>query len=207
MIDYIVGKLVDRGNDYIVVEAGGIGYLLTVSNSIFQKLPPLGSEIKVYTYLAVKEDELSFYGFLLKEEKQLFTTLISIQGIGPKTAISLLSKVEPKEFIAAICNEDLKKLSTLPGIGRKTAQRLVLELRDKLVKMAIEEENSLVNLANDDNNYENNYSVTQEVVSALEALGYRPVEYGQVLQNAVKELGTKVSTEDYLKYVLGRLGS
>lgn len=205
MIAYVSGILADKGTDHIVVEAEGIGYYLTVSDLLLSKLPPIGSSVKIYSYLALRDDGLYLYGFLSNEEKSFFTSLIATQGIGPKTAISIMSKIEPNEFISAVCFEDIKTLSSLPGIGKKTAQRLILELKDKFIAL----DNPLVLNSDHLNSTSSNngFSIIKEVSSALEALGYRPAEYGQILKEASKDLEKTALLEDYLKYVLSRLGS
>lgn len=204
MIAYISGFLTDKGKDYIIVEVGGIGYHLTVSGLLLDKLPDIGEKIKIYCYLVFKEDGIAFYGFGSKEEKQLFSILISTQGIGPKTAISIMSKIEANEFISAIYFEDVKKLTSLPGIGKKTAQRLILELKDKLVTLNHLQEIDTDNLSKTKHDYD--YPLFYEVSSALDVLGYKTAEYESILKRAISELGIGASTEQCLKYVLSRLG-
>src|SRR5215472_16790099 len=132
MIAHLRGKLVSRHPNLVILETGGVGYLVTVSVPTFSELPSLGSEVALHIHTHVREDQLALYGFLRPEEKQLFEKLITVSGIGPKLAITVLSGMAAENMVNAIRGNDLTRLTKIPGIGRKTAERMVLELRDKL---------------------------------------------------------------------------
>lgn len=131
MIGYIKGTLVDKQMEHILVENQGIGYLIFVPVSIIDELPELGSEVKIHTYLYVKEDQLSLYGFRQKDQMEIFKLLLTVNGIGPKAALGILSAITPDNLRFAILAEDAATIAKAPGIGKKTASKLILELKDK----------------------------------------------------------------------------
>src|SRR5437667_9113608 len=132
MIAHLRGKLISRHPSLVIVETAGVGYDVTISVPAFAELPPLGSEVAFHIHTHVREDQIALYGFLGPEEKQLFEKLITMSGIGPKLAITILSGMPADEMVNSIRANDLARLTKIPGIGRKTAERMVLELRDKL---------------------------------------------------------------------------
>lgn len=132
MISYIKGELADIGQDHIVVENQGIGYQIHVPVSVLDEMPYIGSEVKVYTYMYVREDILCLYGFLSKDDLNVFKLLITVSGIGPKGALGILSAITPDELRFAILAGDTKAIAKAPGIGAKTAGRLIIDLKDKL---------------------------------------------------------------------------
>ncbi len=131
MISYIKGTLAQRGESYIVLETGGIGYQIFVSAGFLSKMPEAGKEMKIFTYMSVKEDGISLFGFSSKEEQEMFLKLLTVGGVGPKGALGFLSQLTPQEIVMAILSADAKTLSKAPGVGKKTAQRVILELKDK----------------------------------------------------------------------------
>ena len=135
MIAHLRGKLITRHPNLIVVETGGVGYGVTVSVPTFSELPAIGSEVVLHIHTHVREDQLALYGFVRPEEKQLFEKLITVSGIGPKLAITVLSGMPADEMTKAIRANDLARLTKIPGVGKKTAERMVLELRDKLAPL------------------------------------------------------------------------
>lgn len=132
MIAFIKGELVSAGNGVIIIDNGGIGYELSVSSSTIVKANTQGKDIKLFCYMQVRDDGVSLYGFYTMEEKNMFMKLISVTGIGPKAAMSILSGIELSQLVTAIITRDLKTLSKVKGVGKKTAERLVLELRESL---------------------------------------------------------------------------
>ncbi len=132
MFAYISGELAEIQNQRVVIDVHGLGYSIAVPNSILSRLPAQGAQVKLYTYLQIREDGQELYGFLDREEKALFEKLLTVTGIGPKVAIGMLSALTPNQLALAILTGDIKVLSSAPGIGKKTAQRLVLELKDKM---------------------------------------------------------------------------
>jgi len=163
MIAHLRGKLISRHPSLVIVETAGVGYDVTISVPAFAELPPLGSEVAFHIHTHVREDQIALYGFLRPEEKQLFEKLITVSGIGPKLAITILSGMPADEMVNSIRANDLGRLTKIPGIGRKTAERMVLELRDKLPPAGANEMRVIPSL-----------SATQEdVLSALLNLGYQ----------------------------------
>jgi len=134
MIAYLRGKIAKKSSTYVIVETAGIGYQVFVSPSTLAKLPEGldgQEEVRIFTYMNVKEDGISLYGFSSMEEQEMFLRLLSVSGVGPKGALGFLSQLSPQEIVMAILTDDIKTLSKSPGVGRKTAQRVVLELKDK----------------------------------------------------------------------------
>jgi Holliday junction DNA helicase RuvA len=176
MIAHLRGKLITRHPNLVVLETAGVGYQVTVSVPTFSQLPSLGSEVALNIHTHVREDQLALYGFVRPEEKQLFEKLITVSGIGPKLAITVLSGMPADEMINAIRSNDLARLTKIPGVGRKTAERMVLELRDKLPPVgATDQVQAIPSL-----------SATQEdVLSALMNLGFqRPAAERALAQTA-----------------------
>jgi holliday junction DNA helicase RuvA len=166
MIAHLRGKLIARHPNQVIVEAVGVGYDVTISVPTFSELPPLGSEVALHIHTHVREDQIALYGFLRPEEKQLFEKLITVSGIGPKLAITILSGMAAGEMTGAIRGNDVARLTKIPGIGRKTAERMVLELRDKLPPVGADQVQVAPSLS----------AVQEDVLSALVNLGYqRPV--------------------------------
>lgn len=174
MISYIIGILSEKEEDRITVEADHIGFLIRVPLSVLEKLPPVGNEVKIYTYMQVREDDISLFGFLDRQDLQMFRNLIGVSGVGPKGALAILSTLRPGDLRSAIFLSDAKAIARAPGIGTKTAQRIVLELKDK-VKV---EEISDVQAAADgtDGIDPSAPSAAKEAIEALVALGYSTSE-------------------------------
>lgn len=193
MIEFMQGELQLKSANYLVVQVGGIGYKLFASSLTIAKLPPVREEVTMFTYLHVREDELSLYGFLSSEERELFITLLQVSGIGPKLALAILSHLSISELRRAILFGDTQSLLTIPGVGKKTAGRMILELKDKLAKQALpEEEIPDSGLLNTD--------MRSEAVSALLALGYSLAE-AQKAVPVMKE-DQDYSVEDLIRLAL-----
>jgi len=162
MIAHLRGRLLAKHPNQAVVEAGGVGYDLTISVPTFSELPAVGSEVALFVYTHVREDALALYGFLRPAEKKLFERLISVSGIGPKLAITILSGMAADDMVAALRAGDAARLTRIPGIGKKTAERMVLELRDKLEGLAAAPTAPPSGVS----------AVEEDVLSALMNLGY-----------------------------------
>jgi Holliday junction DNA helicase RuvA len=132
MIAYLRGTILEKQPNQVIVDAGGVGYDVTIPVSTYSSLPAAGEEVRLRVHTHVREDAISLFGFLTREEKALFEKLISVSGIGPKVAVTVLSGVNPNDLVVSIRTGQVAKLVRIPGIGKKTAERLVLELRDKL---------------------------------------------------------------------------
>lgn len=199
MISYIKGTLERRAESYIIIETGGIGYRIFVSPATLAKLPQTGEMVKVFTYFSVKEDGVSLYGFASAEEQEMFHKLLTVSGVGPKGALGFLSQLTPQEIILAIISEDVKTLSKAPGVGRKTAQRVILELKDKFkteeaLSMGQEVQGIVETSVGGDAKF--------EAIDAMTALGYSRSEAAKAV-NAVAAEG--MSTEDILKAALKKM--
>ena len=177
MIAYLRGRLISRHPNQAVVETGGVGYDVTISVPTFSELPPLGGDVALHIHTHVREDQLALYGFLKAEEKQLFEKLITVSGIGPKLAITILSGMAAQELGNAIRGNDVARLTKIPGIGRKTAERLVLELRDKLPAVGQDVPAAIATLN----------SVQEDVLSALVNLGYQRTVAEKALASVAKD--------------------
>ena len=176
MFSYIKGTLEVKTINYIVVDVNGIGFKIFMSESAIQRLGEIGQTVKIYTYMNVKEDEISLYGFITNEELRMFELLISVSGVGAKSAITMLSVITPSKFALAVISNDVKTLTKIPGIGQKSAQRIILELKDKL---KTEEAIKSNDIAITTNIVENNN--LEEAVQALKVLGYTRQEIEKVL--------------------------
>lgn len=200
MITYVKGELSEIYDNHIVVETGGVGYELTAPPSIMGALPPLGSDVKIYTYQYVKEDALDLYGFLSRDDLNIFKLLITVNGIGPKGALNILSVITPDELRLAVLSDDVKRIQSAPGIGAKTAQRLIIELKDKL---------SLEDVLTKGVSGDAAQSAApaggprEEAIEALVALGYSSSEALRAVRSA--DAAEDVSGEALLKAALKKL--
>ena len=199
MITYIKGILSETYDDNIVVEAYGVGYEVKVPLSLLGSLPPKGTDVKIYTYQYVKEDALDLYGFMSRDDLQVFKLLITVNGIGPKGALNILSSVTPNELRLAVLSDDVKKIQSAPGIGNKTAQKLIIELKDKL---------SMEDIFDTDGNETagariSDGSASDEAMEALISLGYSPSEAIRAVKSI--EVTDGMDSESVLKAALKKL--
>ena len=201
MISFVRGILSEMGEGYVVVEAGGIGYMIYVPATVLPALPGLGEEIKIYTHFSVKEDGQSLYGFLHREDREMFRRLISVNGVGPKGALSILSVLGPDDLRLAIVTGDSRSISRAPGIGQKTAQRVILDLKDKLGSELTEAELRLGDgKGSGAEGALPSGSAAAEAIDALTVLGYTRVEAGRAVRKA--EYPEGASTEEILRQAL-----
>lgn len=197
MYSYIKGTLEEKMSNYVVVETMGIGYKIFMSRNAILQIGELGDNVKVYTHYHVREDDISLYGFLSNEELKMFELLLSVSGIGAKSAITMLSNISPSEFAMSIIKNDITKLTKIPGIGPKSAQRIVLELKDKLKNEQNIEVNEEVQAVIEKN--EN----TDEAIAALQILGYNKKE----IEKALEKFDYKsMEIEDIIRNGLKYLG-
>jgi len=195
MIALVRGTLVYKSVDHVIVDVGGVGYRLFIPLSTFYTLPDSG-DVSLYTHTHVREDALQLYGFLTLEEKELFRILIGISGIGPKLAVNILSHIPVSDLKNAIATGDVKRLSGLPGIGKKTAERLVLELKDKVGPAS----GSATAAETPMSAASSSASLIDDVLSALVNLGYKENQARKVLE--AMELAPEITMEDALKGAL-----
>lgn len=196
MFAYIKGSLEMKTTGYVVIDVGGIGYKIFMSETAIEKLGEIGDIIKVHTYLRVREDDMSLYGFNTNEELRMFELLLSVSGIGAKLAITILSNITPSSFALAVITDNVEKIKELPGIGAKSAQRIILELKDKLKTAQKENEEETTK-----ENKENNDDKINEAVSALQVLGYSKKEINEAMEKVDKTL----SVEDIIRKGLSNL--
>ena len=199
MITYLKGTLEEIGNDYIVVDVNNIGYQVKVSLRVIEGLPGIGNSIKIHTYTYVREDVIALYGFLTKDDLQMFLLLLGVNGVGPKGALGILSVFSAQELRLAIISQDSKTIAKAPGIGAKTAQRMLIDLKDKV---SVEETfarmgEETITLAS---NKVENTGARNDAIEALTALGYSASESMKAV-NAV-EITEDMTSDAILKAAL-----
>ena len=192
MIEYITGRVIRKKIDSIIVDVNGLGYKLYISLNTYDKLPDLNGNVSLDTYFSVSENSQDLYGFHDILEKDLFIMLISVSGIGPKTAISLLSAVKPDDFKNRLVAGEVKMLTDLPGIGPKTARRIIVELKDKFVSSDKEE----LPIEDSGNN--------SDAYFALKSLGFKSNNINDVIRKIQKD-SLDITTEDLIKESLKKL--
>lgn len=194
MYYYIKGTLVQKSDNYIVVDANGVGYMIYTSLNSMENAGEVGEKITIYTYLHVREDVMDLFGFTTIEEKNMFMQLISVSGVGPKAALSILSVTTPAKFAVAVITNDVKTITKASGVGPKMAQRVILELKDKMKtdELEIDLEDESDNILSDNRS---------EAISALVVLGYSLND----AQKAVKGIDGTLSVEEIIKKALAGL--
>lgn len=201
MIGYLKGELAEIKESYVVLEVNNIGYEVYLPSSSIMGLPSLGSTIKLFTYMHVREDAIGLFGFLTKDDLEMFKLLITVNGIGPKGAVGILSGITADEIRFAVLAEDVKTISKAPGIGAKTAGKLILELKDK-IKLASAFEQKLLNEA-DNKQMSGVLAMKEEAIQALTVLGYSGSEAMKMINQV--EITETMSAEDILKMCLKRM--
>ena len=199
MLAFVKGRLIETGTDYVVLDNQGIGYLIYTPLSVLENLPPIGQDIKIYTYMYVREDQLTLYGFLTSDDLEIFKLLIGVSGIGPKGALGLLSRISPNEFRFAVMSGDSKTIAKAPGIGPKTAQKLIIELKDKL---KLEDMFQASPEADADVSHGGS-GAEKETIMALVALGYSETEAFRAVQKA--DASPETDSETLLKLALKQM--
>ena len=191
MFAYIKGSLEMKSSGYIVIDINGLGYKIFMSQSNIDTIGELHNIIKVFTYVKVREDDISIFGFKTQEELKMFELLISVSGVGAKSALVMLSCIEPSDFAIAVISNDVKVLTKVPGIGNKSAQRIILELKDKLKEEQLEER-----LENSSKKTKDNSENINEAISGLMVLGYSKKD----IEKAFEHLDIdNLSIEDLIK--------
>lgn len=208
MFAYIKGNLEMKMTGYIVIDVGGLGYKIFMSDVGIEKIGNIGDKVKVHTYYKVREDDISIFGFNTLEELKMFELLISVSGVGAKTALTMLAVCEPSDFALAVITEDIKTLTGIPGIGAKSAQRIILELKDKITKeqqiegiqKEVDKNSKAENKMQD--LLKNNAKVS-EAVAALQVLGYNKREIEKAFEKLDKN---ELTTEELIRQGLNLLG-
>ena len=200
MLAYIKGTLELKMTDYVVIDVGGLGYKVYMSSNSINRLGEIGNNVKIYTYMRVREDDISLYGFCTNEELRMFEQLLGVSGIGAKSALTILANISPSSFALAIISGDINTLKKLPGIGAKSAQRMILELKDKMkTQDAIENGEEIINI---NNSYVEN-DRTKDAIEALQVLGYSRRD----IELALSKLDVKNDTvEEIIRKGLKYLG-
>jgi Holliday junction DNA helicase RuvA len=192
MITTLRGRLIQKSPTFIIIEVNGIGYHINISMSTFESLPNMDNEVFLFTELIVREDSLTLFGFTTENERKLFNMLISVSGIGPKSGIGILSGTKQDEFKNAILTGDTVFLKKLPGVGKKTAERLIVELKDKFDGY-VTTDSSLNQISN----------TSEDAVLALISLGYNKTTAKRIVNQAIKSTDNKIDkTEELIKLAL-----
>jgi holliday junction DNA helicase RuvA len=195
MIGYLTGKIISKKPTQIMLDVNGVGYLINITISTFESLPNDNDKlVSLHTYLSVREDALILFGFSTFAEKEMFELLIGVNGVGPKSAQSILSGIQIDELHSALRNNDLSRIVAIPGIGRKTGERLIIELRDKVEKLSESFELSK----------DSNYAIKNDAILALTQLGYNLKVADKVVRNVLEEV-EKPTLEILLKMALAKL--
>lgn len=193
MIGRLVGRLASKATDHVIVDVAGVGYLVQIPLSTFYELPDAESPASLWIHTYVREDALALYGFLTERERSLFLMLIGVAGIGPRVALTVLSGIPPAELVEALQNSDVRRLMAVPGVGKKTAERMVLELAEKASKFGGEPGAARAAAVSPD-----------DVLSALVNLGYRKGDAERAV-DAIGRAGAPADFGDYLKLALKKL--
>ena len=193
MIGRLVGRLASKATDHVIVDVAGVGYLVQIPLSTFYELPDAESPTSLWIHTYVREDALALYGFLTERERSLFLMLIGVAGIGPRVALTVLSGIPPAELVEALQNSDVRRLMAVPGVGKKTAERMVLELAEKASKLGGEPGGPRAAAVSPD-----------DVLSALVNLGYRKGDAERAV-DAIGRAGAPADFGDYLKLALKKL--
>jgi len=197
MFEYIQGILKHIGSDYVVVDINGVGFKIFTRVNSIAGIVDKEEELKLFNYLNVRENEISLYGFATKQELELFELLINVSGIGPRVALNILNSTNAKDLVTAIAFEDIKALTKLPGVGKKTAQKILLELKDKLSINDIDEDMRPSEFQNENNSM-------SEAILALESLGYDSMESTKAVSKVLNK-NPDLSVEELIKNALKEL--
>jgi len=198
LIGFIKGKLAIKLTEYVLVDVNGVGYQIFISPKTLLSLPKVSNEIIFYTYTYLRDDSLRLYGFLNKEDKKMFENLLQISGIGPKVALAVHSVFNSNEFKEAILNQDVDLIRTIPGVGKKTALRLILELREKLELPELEK---IIKVEIPDKVL----VIMKEAIQALRNLGFKPSEINESLEGFPTEGEEVITVEKFIRYALKNL--
>ncbi len=199
MFAYLIGKVADLSEDNLILEVGQVGFNIRIPSSLPGKLPGIGGEVKIHTYTCVREDAFCLYGFLTRDDLEMFRTLITVNGIGPKGGLAILSVMSADDVRMAVLTQDAKAISKAPGIGAKTAQRVILDLKDKVSLEDTFVSRESVSYAA----VSAGSSSRNEAVEALTALGYSPTEALKAVKQV--EHADEMDVEDLLKAALKNL--
>jgi Holliday junction DNA helicase RuvA len=196
LIAYLEGKLIEKNPTHLILDVAGVGYSVNIPVSSYANIGEIGEIIKILTYQHVREDELKLYGFSTKPEKDLFELLISVNGVGPKVALGILSSISVEDFQRSVLEEDLDVLTHISGVGKKIAQRLIVELKEKLTKIDLRLEKGV------EVKERIGVSIEDEAVSALVSLGYNKFDARKAIEKANSESEESLPIEELIKKAL-----
>ena len=194
MISRLTGILAAKRAPQILIDCNGVGYEADVSMTTYYQLPEVGEQISIWTHLLIKDDSHSLIGFTGEPERKLFRQLIRINGVGPKMALTILSGIDGRQFALCIANSDVAMLTRLPGVGKKTAERLIIEMRDKIEALLSDVPAQQVAVGD--------HSIVSEAIEALQALGYRPVDAEKMISRAQQQGEKHSSASQLIKQAL-----
>lgn len=199
MIGQLRGIILSKHPPQLLLDVNGVGYEIDSPMSTFYHLPDVGKEVTLHTHFVVREDAHQLYGFYSKDERALFRTLLKVNGVGPRLALTILSSIDPNEFVRCVINNDTESLVRLPGVGKKTAERLIVEMRDKVSSFQSTGSMPIELTAIKEGVSPSRHQATQDAVSALIALGYKPQEASRAV--AKVDDGT-LSSEEMIRHAL-----
>ena len=194
MIGQIKGKIVNKKPTQSLIDVNGIGYIVNTSINTFEKIPDLGEMVSLFTYLSVREDSLTLFGFFTLSEKEIFEILIGVNGVSPKLAQNILSGITSNEFKEAVMSNNISRLIAIPGVGRKTAERMIIELRDKIIKVT----------ESGSKEKSETYSIREDSVAAIVGLGYNYKTADKLVRDLLVQ-NPSLSLEDLIKESLKNL--
>jgi holliday junction DNA helicase RuvA len=195
MIGQLLGKIIVKHPPELLIDVGGVGYEVQASMNTFYKLPQVGTEITLYTHLVVREDAHILFGFYEQRERSLFRSLIKVNGVGPKMALAILSSIDPDSFVGCVANNDVASLIKMPGVGKKTAERLIIEMRDRLANWS----GNAASLSSAKSDVITVNNAVHDAVSALIALGYKPADASRSVSKVAVE---GLSSEELIRLAL-----
>ncbi|MCX8712849.1 Holliday junction branch migration protein RuvA [Gilliamella sp. B3464] len=202
MIGRLRGLIIEKQPPKVLIEVGGVGYEVFLPMTCFYELPDNGKEVIVLTHFAVREDAQVLYGFNHEQERELFRELIKVNGVGPKLALAILSGMSAQQFISAVEQGEIKTLVKLPGVGTKTAERLIVEMKDRLKRFGEDSSTTSSVISSSDLKKSSN-QIESEAVSALIALGYKPQEASRIISKVIKpEMDSETLIREALKSAL-----
>lgn len=199
MIGQLYGILLEKQPPTLLLKVGGVGYEVDASMNTFYKLPEVGQEVTLYTHLVVREDAQQLFGFYTRQERLLFRTLLKVNGVGPRLALTILSSIEADEFVRCVLQKEIARLVCLPGIGKKTAERLIIEMRDKLKDWSPD-----INLATSEPVLPTHNQILQDAISALVTLGYKPQEASRAV---AKVDAANLTSEEMIRRALQEIAA
>jgi Holliday junction DNA helicase RuvA len=202
VIGHLRGRILEKQPPWMLLDVNGVGYEVEASMNTFYKLPEVGAEVSLHTHFVVREDAQLLYGFADQQEKLLFRSLIKVNGVGPKLALSILSGISANDFIRSVHNEDTTALVRVPGVGKKTAERLIVEMKDRLSQLQLPTLTELELSSGNQSETVPEADHRAEAESALIALGYKPQQATRAIEQAVQALGEDAVTETLIRHAL-----